>query len=140
MEELPPETFQFLMPSRYCESDLLLDEAWKRFGHLVGGWNRIQAICDFVNTRTDFGYQFARATKTAFETFNDRCGVCRDMAHLAIAFCRALYIPSRYCTSYLCDIAVPVIEAPMDFAASMEVYLGGEWQIFDPRNKQRRIG
>lgn len=139
VEELPPEALQFLMPSRYCESDLLLSEAWSRFGGVSGGWNRVQAICDFVNARTQFGYQFARTTKTALETFSERRGVCRDMAHLAIAFCRALNIPARYCTSYLGDIGVPVVEAPMDFAACIEVYLGGEWHVFDPRNNQRRI-
>jgi transglutaminase-like putative cysteine protease len=100
----------------------------------------VQAICDFVNARTQFGYGYARTTKTALETFNELCGVCRDMAHLAIALCRAMNIPARYCTSYLGDIGVPPVRAPMDFAACMEVFLGGEWHVFDPRNNQRRIG
>ena len=140
VQSLPPETLQFLMPSRYCESDLLLNDAWGLFGHLAPGWSRVQAICDFVNARTQFGYGFARTTKTALETYNERCGVCRDMAHLAIAFCRAMNIPARYGTSYLGDIGVPPVNAPMDFAACMEVFLGGEWHVFDPRNNQRRIG
>jgi transglutaminase-like putative cysteine protease len=140
VQALPPDTLQFLMPSRYCESDLLLNEAWSKFGHLAPGWSRVQAICNFVNARTQFGYGFARTTKTALETFNEQCGVCRDMAHLAIAFCRAMNIPARYCTSYLGDIGVPPVDAPMDFAACMEVFLGGEWHVFDPRNNQRRIG
>lgn len=140
VDALPPDTLQFLMPSRYCESDLLVNEAWGLFGHLAPGWTRVQAICDFVNSRTQFGYGFARTTKTALETHNERCGVCRDMAHLAISFCRAMNIPARYCTSYLGDIGVPPVAAPMDFAACMEVFLGGEWHVFDPRNNQRRIG
>ena len=140
VQDLPPDTLQYLMPSRYCESDLLTDEAWSWFGHVNPGWNRVQAICDFVNNRTQFGYGYARTTKTALETFNERCGVCRDMAHLAIAFCRAMNIPARYCTSYLGDIGVPPVDAPMDFAACMEVFVGGEWHVFDPRNNQRRIG
>lgn len=140
VQSLPPETLQFLMASRYCESDLLVNEAWNWFGHLSPGWSRVQAICDFVNARTQFGYGYARTTKTALETFNEQCGVCRDMAHLAIALCRAMNIPARYCTSYLGDIGVPPVHAPMDFAACMEVFLGGEWHVFDPRNNQRRIG
>jgi len=140
VDALPPDTLQFLMPSRYCESDLLLTEAWNWFGSVAPGWSRVQAICDFVNARTQFGYGFARTTKTALETFNEGCGVCRDMAHLAIALCRAMNIPARYCTSYLGDIGVPPVDAPMDFAACMEVYLGGAWHVFDPRNNQRRIG
>jgi transglutaminase-like putative cysteine protease len=140
VQALPPDTLQFLMPSRYCESDLLLNEAWNAFGHLAPGWHRVQAICNLVNARIQFGYGFARTTKTALETYHERCGVCRDMAHLAIAFCRAMNIPARYCTSYLGDIGVPPVDAPMDFAACMEVFLGGEWHVFDPRNNQRRIG
>jgi transglutaminase-like putative cysteine protease len=87
-----------------------------------------------------FGYQFARPTKTALETYNERQGVCRDLAHLAIAFCRALSIPARYATGYLGDIGVPPVNAPMDFAGCMEVFLDGGWHTFDPRNNARRIG
>jgi transglutaminase-like putative cysteine protease len=137
---LPPETLMYLLSSRYCETDLLMTDAWWLFGHLVPGWSRVQAICDFVNQHVTFGYQYAHHTKTAHDTFLQRQGVCRDMAHLAITFCRCLNIPARYCTSYLGDIGVPPVDAPMDFAASMEVYLGGAWHRFDPRNNARRIG
>jgi transglutaminase-like putative cysteine protease len=140
VRELPPETLQYLMPSRYCETDLLMTEAWRLFGHLSAGWSRVQAICDFVNREITFGYQFARSTKTALETLQERQGVCRDMAHLVIAFCRCLNIPARYCTTYLGDIGVPAVDAPMDFAGCMEVFLGGAWHVFDPRNNARRIG
>ena len=93
-----------------------------------------------MNRHVTFGYQFARATKTALETYRERQGVCRDMAHLAIAFCRSMSIPARYATGYLGDIGVPVVEAPMDFAGCMEVFLEGRWHTFDPRNNARRIG
>jgi transglutaminase-like putative cysteine protease len=115
-------------------------DALRLFGHLVPGWSRVQAICDFVHQYVAFGYAYARPTKTALETYNEGQGVCRDMAHLAIAFCRAMSIPARYATGYLGDIGVPVVDAPMDFAGCMEVFLDGAWHIFDPRNNARRIG
>jgi hypothetical protein len=104
------------------------------------GWSRVQAICDFVNQHVTFGYAYARSTKTAWETYCEHQGVCRDFAHLAITFCRCLNIPARYSTGYLGDIGVPPVNAPMDFAGAMEVYLGGAWHTFDPRNNARRIG
>jgi transglutaminase-like putative cysteine protease len=140
VRDLPPETLQYLLASRYCETDLLANDAWDLFGHLSPGWSRVQAICDFVHYNVTFGYAFARPTKTALETYRERQGVCRDLAHLAIAFCRCLNIPARYCTTYLGDIGVPPVEAPMDFAGCMEVFLGGAWHVFDPRNNARRIG
>jgi transglutaminase-like putative cysteine protease len=140
VESLPEETLVYLLGSRYCETDLFTDIAWKLFGHTPLGWARVQAVCDYVHGHITFGYEHARPTKTAWETYNERTGVCRDYAHLAIAFCRSLNIPARYCTAYLGDIGVPVVDAPMDFAGSMEVFLGGAWHSFDPRNNQRRIG
>jgi transglutaminase-like putative cysteine protease len=140
VRDLPPDTLQYLLASRYCETDLLMNEAWRVFGTLSPGWSRVQAICDFVNREVTFGYPFARPTKTALETFRERQGVCRDLAHLAISFCRCLNIPARYCTTYLGDIGVPTVDAPMDFAGCMEVFLGGAWHVFDPRNNARRIG
>jgi transglutaminase-like putative cysteine protease len=140
VNELPDECLRYLLASRYCETDVLMNDAWRLFGHVAGGWNRVQTICDFVNRHAAFGYQYARPTKTAHDTFREGNGVCRDLAHLAIAFCRCLNIPARYCTSYLGDIGVPPVDAPMDFAACMEVYLGGGWHAFDPRNNKRRIG
>jgi transglutaminase-like putative cysteine protease len=137
---LPHDALMYLLPSRYCESDLLAPEALRLFGHLQPGWSRVQAICDFVNQHVAFGYQYARCTKTALETYHERQGVCRDLAHLAISFCRALSIPARYATGYLGDIGVPPVDAPMDFAGCMEVFLGGGWHTFDPRNNARRIG
>jgi transglutaminase-like putative cysteine protease len=140
VESLPDETLVYLLPSRYCETELLSSIAWNLFGSMMPGWNRVQSIVDYVHELIKFDYQCARPTKTAWEVYNERQGVCRDYAHLAIAFCRALNIPARYCTGYLGDIGVPPMSTPMDFAGWFEAYLGGAWHPFDPRNNQRRIG
>jgi transglutaminase-like putative cysteine protease len=140
VQSLPDDTLEFLLPSRYCETESLAAAAWSTFGGMMPGWSRVQAICDYVHDLIAFDYQCARPTKTAWETFNERRGVCRDYAHLAISICRCLNIPARYCTGYLGDIGVPAMDAPMDFAGWMEAYIGGAWHTFDPRNNQRRIG
>jgi len=140
IQTLPEETLLFLLGSRYCETDLLSETAWKLFSAGPTGWARVQAICDYVHRHITFSYADARPTKTAWEVFNERKGVCRDYAHLAIAFCRCLNIPARYCTGYLGDIGIPPPYGPMDFAAWFEVYLGGAWHTFDARNNVPRIG
>ena len=140
VEWLPEETLVYLLGSRYCDTDLLSDFAWRQFGHLPLGWPRVQAISDFVHQHVQFGYAYARPTKSASHALNERNGVCRDFAHLGIAFCRCLNIPARYCTGYLGDIGVPQNPEPMDFSGWMEVYLGDAWHVFDPRHNQRRIG
>jgi len=140
VHELPHDTLVYLLGSRYCETEHLMADAWQRFGHLRPGWTRVQAISDFAHDHIAFGYHFARPTKTAWEGYTERQGVCRDYAHLAITLCRCLNIPARYCTGYLGDIGVPAMDAPMDFAGWMEAYIGGAWHTFDPRNNQRRIG
>ncbi len=140
VQSLPEDTLTFLLGSRYCETDRLSDTAWQLFSQSPTGWGRVQAICDFVHRHIAFGYEHARSTKTAWEAFNERKGVCRDFAHLAITFCRCMNIPARYCTGYLADIGVPPPHAPMDFAAWFEAYLGGQWHTFDPRNNVPRIG
>jgi transglutaminase-like putative cysteine protease len=140
VEDLPEEALVFLLGSRYCETDLLSQVAWNLFQATPPGWARVQAICDYVHNHITFGYEHARVTKTAFEAFNERVGVCRDFTHLAVTLCRCLNIPARYCTGYLGDIGVPPPYGPMDFAAWMEVYLGGRWHTFDPRNNVPRIG
>ncbi len=140
VQDLPEESLIFLLGSRYCETDLLAEIAWKLFANSPAGWGRVQAICDFVHQHILFGYQHASATKTAWQVFHERKGVCRDYAHLAIAFCRCMNIPARYCTGYLGDIGVPPVNAPMDFAGWFEAYLGGSWYTFDARNNTPRIG
>jgi len=137
---LPPEVIQFLFASRYCETDQLSDIAWNHFGNTPTGWSRVQAVCDWVHANVQFGYQFARPTKTAFEVYQDRRGVCRDFSHLFITFLRCLNIPARYATGYLGDIGVPYNPDPMDFSAWTEVFLDGRWYTFDARHNVPRIG
>ncbi len=165
IQDLPDECLTYLVGSRYCETDTLSQIAWDLFENVAPGWSRIQAcetdtlsqiawdlfenvapgwsriqaICDFVNGHLTFGYENARATRTAREAYEERVGVCRDFAHLAITFCRCMNIPARYVNGHLGDIGVPILD-PMDFSAWMEVYLGGKWMTFDPRNNTPRIG
>jgi transglutaminase-like putative cysteine protease len=140
VQDLPEEALVFLLGSRYCETELLLETAWKLFSAIPTGWQRVQAICDFVHNHIVFGYEHARATRTAFEAYNERMGVCRDYAHLAVTLCRCMNIPARYCMGYLGDIGMPPPYGVMDFAAWFEVYLGGQWYTFDARNNTPRIG
>lgn len=140
VEDLPEETLVFLLGSRYCETDLLSPTAWQLFSGTTPGYPRVQAICDYVHNHIAFNYQNARATRTAMEAFNERTGVCRDYAHLAIAFCRCMNIPVRYCTGYLSDVGTPLPHAVGDFAAWFEAWIGGRWHTFDPRNNVPRIG
>jgi transglutaminase-like putative cysteine protease len=140
VEYLPEESLQFLLASRYCEVDRLSLIAWQLFGNSPQGWGRVQAICDFVHNHIAFGYMHARPTRTAWEAYSERVGVCRDFAHLAIAFCRCMNIPARYCTGYLGDIGVPPVDAPMDFSGWFEAYLGDRWYTFDARHNVPRIG
>jgi transglutaminase-like putative cysteine protease len=140
VQDLPPETLIFLLGSRYCETDRLSQIAWDLFQHTPTDWARVRAICDFVHHHIVFGYAHASPTKTAWDAFAERAGVCRDYAHLAITFCRCMNIPARYCTGYLGDIGIPPPYGPMDFAAWFEVYLGDHWYTFDARNNIPRIG
>ena len=139
-EQLPDEMLLWLLGSRYCDTDRLSDLAWSLFGHGASGWARVQAICDYVHERIAFGYEHARATRTASEAHEERRGVCRDYAHLAVALCRCVNIPARYCTGFLGDMGTPPPWGPMDFAAWFEVYLGDRWHTFDARNNTPRIG
>ncbi len=140
VENLPDDTLVFLLGSRYCETDRLSEIAWQLFDKLPKGWMRVQLICDYVNQHIAFGYQHARRTKTAWEAFQEKTGVCRDYAHLAITFCRCMNIPARYCTGYLGDIGIAPLPGVMDFAGWFEAYLDGRWYTFDARNNAPRIG
>jgi transglutaminase-like putative cysteine protease len=140
VQELPADTLLFLLGSRYCETDLLSQTAWQLFGGTGPGHARVQAICDFVHRHIRFDYLSARATRSANETFHERVGVCRDYAHLAIAFCRCMNIPARYCTGYLSDVGTAPPYPPGDFAAWFEAWIGGRWYLFDPRNNEARVG
>jgi transglutaminase-like putative cysteine protease len=138
--DLPDDLLVYLLGSRYCDTQKLSDLAWRLFGHVTPGWQRVQAICDYVHERISFGYHHARCDRTASEGHEERVGVCRDFAHLAVTLCRCMNIPARYCTGYLGDIGVPIDPAPMDFSAWFEVYLDGRWYTFDARHNHPRIG
>jgi transglutaminase-like putative cysteine protease len=140
VEDLPDDVLGYLLGSRYCETDHLGGLAWNLFGHMPPGWARVQAIVDYVHNRLSFGYGYARSTRTAAQAHEERVGVCRDFAHLAITLCRCINIPARYVNGYLGDIGVPQDPAPMDFSAWMEVFLDGKWYTFDPRHNMPRIG
>jgi transglutaminase-like putative cysteine protease len=140
VEDLPDDILVYLLGSRYCETDRMSNLAWSLFGNTPPGWARVQAIVDYAHKQIEFGYQHARATKTAWEAHEERRGVCRDFAHLAITLCRCMNVPARYCTGYLGDIGVPAVDAPMDFSAWFEVYLDGAWRTFDARHNRPRVG
>lgn len=138
--DLPDDVLIYLLGSRYCDTQKLSDLAWSLFAGVPAGWQRVQAICDYAHQRISFGYHHARCDRTAFEGHEERVGVCRDFAHLAVTLCRCMNIPARYCTGYLGDIGVPIDPAPMDFSAWFEVYLDGRWYTFDARHNHPRIG
>jgi len=140
VHRLPEETLRFLLGSRYCDTERLLEVAWRLFSHTPTGWRRVQAICDYVHHHIQFGYEHARPTRTASEAYAEGKGVCRDYAHLAITLCRCMNVPARYCTGYLGDVGVPPPHGVMDFSAWFEAYLGGQWYAFDARNNVPRIG
>jgi transglutaminase-like putative cysteine protease len=140
IKDLPDDVLVYLLGSRYCDTDRLGDFAWASFGQIPPGWSRVQAICDFVHGHIAFNYANADSTRTAHGGLVDRTGVCRDFAHLAIALCRCMNIPARYCTGYLGDIGVPLDPNPMDFSGWFEAYLGRHWYTFDARHNKPRIG
>ena len=140
VKDLPNDALLYLMPSRYCDSDALSNFAWAQFAGIGGGARLVQAICDFAHGRIRFNYQLASPFRTASGALNEGVGVCRDFTHLAVALCRAMNVPARYCTGYLGDIGVPADPAPMDFSAWFEVFLNGKWYTFDARHNTPRIG
>ena len=140
LETLPADTLVYLLASRYCETDRLMNIAWDLFGNVPKGWPLVQAICDYVHDRISFSYQHASPAKTAWDAHAEGRGVCRDFAHLAVTLCRCMNVPARYCTGYLGDIGVPPVDMPMDFSAWFEAYLGDNWYTFDARHNVPRIG
>ena len=140
IDDLPDEAIIFLLGSRYCDTDRLADFAWARFRNVPPGWPRVKAIADYAHERIVFGYEHARSDRTAFDAHEEQLGVCRDYAHLAIALCRCMNIPARYCTGYLGDIGMPADPNPMDFSAWFDVYLDGAWHSWDARHNTPRIG
>ncbi|RZL89742.1 MAG: transglutaminase family protein [Variovorax sp.] len=140
VNEVPNEILHYLMPSRYCESDLMSRCAQQLFGDLPPGIGRVQAIVDWIHDSITYEPGSSDSTTTAREVFVERAGVCRDFAHLGITFCRALNIPARLVVGY-----VWFDEPPQDFHAVFEAWLGGQWVLFDatkmaPVDRLVRVG
>lgn len=140
VSQLPSEVLRYTLPSRYCDSDKLLNFAWNQFGQVPHGLPRVQAICDWVHHNIEYRFLSGRSDLSASEVIHRRYGVCRDFAHAAIALCRAFNLPARYVTGHLPDIGYVDPGTPMDFHAYCEVYLGQGWLTFDPRYNVPRIG
>ena len=139
IEDLPDNLLHWLLPSRYAESDLLSDSAWELFGQTTPGVERVLAITDWIHENVEYGVASLPTTST-LEIYERRGGMCRDFAHLSVAFCRALNIPARYTCGYMPDIGIPGPYPPMDFHAWFEVWLGERWWTFDARYNVPRIG
>jgi transglutaminase-like putative cysteine protease len=140
LDQLPDEVLLYLLGSRYCETDRLSEFAWSQFGGAGQGWQLVQAIVAYVHHHIRFDYMMARPTKTAWDAWHEQVGVCRDYAHLAIALCRCMNIPARYCTGYMGDMDLPALVGDMDFSAWFEAYLDGRWYTFDARHNRPRRG
>jgi len=140
VESLPDEAMAFLLPSRFCVSDVLQQRAWDLFGWTEPGWPRVAAVCDWVHENVRFQPGSSNPLTSALDIWENLTGVCRDFAHLGLTLCRSLNIPARYVFGYLPDIGIFPPYDPMDFCAWFEAYLGGRWWTFDPRNNVPRIG
>jgi len=140
VEQLPPELLRYTLPSRYCDSDRLLNFAWQQFGQVPHGRERVYAISNWVHHQIEYRYGSGRPDLAASEIVARRYGVCRDFAHVAIALCRAFNLPARYVTGHLPDIGYLDPGTPMDFHAYFEVYLGNAWCTFDARFNTPRVG
>lgn len=127
VNRVPNEVLHYLMPTRYCESDLMSRAAQQLFGDLPPGIGRVQAVVDWIHDSITYEPGSSVSTTTACEVFVARAGVCRDFAHLGITFCRALNIPARLVVGY-----VNFAEPPQDFHAVFEAWVGGQWVLFDP--------
>jgi transglutaminase-like putative cysteine protease len=137
---LPPEVLRYTFPSRYADSDKLVDFAWQHFGQIEDGWPRVQAISRWIHENIEYRYFSGDSILSAWDILQRGYGVCRDFAHVAIALNRTFNIPTRYVTAQMPDIGFTSPEAHMDFHAYAEVYIGGQWLAVDARFDVPRIG
>lgn len=140
ISDIPDDVLRYLMPSRYCESDILSQPAQQLFGHLPHGLARVKAIESWIHESIVYQPGSSISTTTAQEIFTKRIGVCRDFAHLGVTLCRALNIPARLVVGY-----VYFDEPPQDFHAVFEAWLGDRWVLFDgtrmaPSDRLVRVG
>jgi transglutaminase-like putative cysteine protease len=131
---IPSRVIPYLYPSRYCESDMLVRLAKHEFGQLRPGFSRVTAICNWIHDNVEYLRGSTNPLTSAYDTATERAGVCRDFAHLAIAFCRAVSIPARFVAGYAYALQPP------DFHAYFEAYLNGGWYIFDPTRLAPQTG
>jgi transglutaminase-like putative cysteine protease len=140
IDAVPDDVLVYTLPSRHCQSDLVIGDAWRLFSDVPDGGARVQAICDWTHQNIEYGYGNSTSVTSGYEAYQQRRGVCRDFAHIAVMFCRAMNIPARYVCGYLPDIGVAYNPTPMDFHAWFEAYIGGDWRTFDARHNTPRIG
>ncbi len=132
IEELPDYALQFLLPSRYCQSDLLGNLANKIVEDVESAYNQVEAIRHWIHTHIEYRYDTSNASTSAIETEKTRMGVCRDFVHLGIALCRSLSIPTRMVVGYLYQLE------PMDLHAWFEAFVGDRWYTFDATQSEPR--
>jgi transglutaminase-like putative cysteine protease len=125
IDQLNPEIFLYLYPSRYCPSDKLYNFANNLFGPIENDFNKVIAITNWIYKNIRYRGGASNSQTSALETLTEQVGVCRDFAHLGITFCRALTIPARYFTAYAYQLK------PQDFHACFEAYINGNWILFD---------
>lgn len=140
IEDLPNESLVYLLPSRYCDTEFLMTKAWELFGSSEPGWQRVEAICDYVHQSLSYNIDTASPTKSASMALYEGSGVCRDFAHTAISLCRCMNIPARYCCGYMLHQDGPEVPREPEFAAWFEAYLDGAWYSFDARFNEPRKG
>jgi transglutaminase-like putative cysteine protease len=137
---LPASMLRYTLPTRYCDSDKLLDFAWQNFGHLPHGLARVSGIIDWLHRNIEYRTLSGSPNLSAYDIIQRGYGVCRDLAHTAVALCRTFNLPARYVSGYVPDIGCHDPGTPQDFHAYCEVYLGGRWQVFDARFGEPRVG
>lgn len=137
---MPASVLRYTMPSRYCDSDKLLNFAWQQFGNIPHGLQRIHAICHWINQNIEYRTGSGSPNLSAYDIIQRGYGVCRDLAHCGVALCRTFNLPARYVSGFVPDIGCLDPGSPMDFHAYFEVYMGGRWQTFDARFLTPRTG
>ncbi|MFZ4675772.1 MAG: transglutaminase domain-containing protein [Nodosilinea sp.] len=132
VQAIPDYALQFLLPSRYCQSDLLGDLANQIVAGIEPAYDQVEAIRQWIYTHIEYRYDTSNASTSALETEKMRMGVCRDFVHLGLALCRSLTIPARMVVGYLYQLE------PMDMHAWFEAFVGDRWYTFDPTQPQPR--
>ncbi|MGA0556933.1 transglutaminase family protein [Larkinella sp. VNQ87] len=132
VQNLPDDTLQFLLPSRYCQSDRLGPLAADITAGAIPGYDQVEAIRSWIQTHVTYQYGTSDASTSAVDTAEKRVGVCRDFAHLGISLCRSLNIPARMVVGYLYQLD------PMDLHAWFEAFIDGRWYTFDATQQQPR--